>query len=469
MENYKEIKTIGKGNFGTATLCRNLIDNNLYVLKTINTNQFTEDQITSTKLEVELLKNLQHPYIVKYIDSFIKDEVLVIVLEYAEGGDLNKLFKQQRKLGIPFKAELVLLWFTQLCFALKFIHDKKIIHRDIKLSNIFLTSNGDVKLGDFGIAKVLSNTNDFALSIVGTPYYISPEACLKKPYNSKCDIWSLGCVLYELVTLEHAFDAENIGLLCVKISKGQYKKIDTYSHSYSNYFPVGTAEFIDRILCLNPQQRPDVDDLLNDRLLFKYMKINLLNHIQTEKKVNIQSNCQSQNKVELNTISLFEIEEDNFSDLDFNYTRIGLNNSSNSDVTSEVLTKPNSFKTKTNQKVSSDDLEISIDKELKDKIARTKVYLEKLMGKEEFNRRYLIAEKNKMKTINSEKSESGQSDKKSNYVKNINDIIKNNSNTGFSGINANGVNTLNVTSEEETKINRLLTNLIKLEAKLKCN
>jgi NIMA (never in mitosis gene a)-related kinase len=98
---------------------------------------------------------------------------------------------------------------VQICFAVKYLHDKKILHRDLKLSNIFISSNGDIKLGDFGIAKVLSNTDEFTKTIVGTPYYLSPEICQKKPYNYKSDIWSLGCVLYEIMNLKHAFEGDS--------------------------------------------------------------------------------------------------------------------------------------------------------------------------------------------------------------------------------------------------------------------
>ena len=109
--------------------------------------------------------------------------------------------------------------------ALLYIHEKKILHRDIKTQNIFLTSNGTVKLGDFGISKVLENSITSANTVVGTPYYLSPEACENLPYSSKSDIWALGCVLYELCTLKHAFDASNLLSLVYKIVKGDYESI----------------------------------------------------------------------------------------------------------------------------------------------------------------------------------------------------------------------------------------------------
>jgi len=108
-------------------------------------------------------------------------------------------------------------WFVQMCLALEYIHRRKVLHRDIKSSNVFLTSNNTVKLGDFGISKVLDSTNDIALTVQGTPYYMSPEVCQSKGYSYKSDVWSLGCILYELCTLKHAFHSENLLGLVFKI------------------------------------------------------------------------------------------------------------------------------------------------------------------------------------------------------------------------------------------------------------
>jgi NIMA (never in mitosis gene a)-related kinase len=108
---------------------------------------------------------------------------------------------------------MILNWFVQLCFAVKYIHEKYILHRDLKLSNIFLCSTGEIKLGDFGTSKLLSGTDHYADSTVGTPYYLSPEICKKNQYREKSDIWSMGCVLYELMSLKHAFEADSNKLL----------------------------------------------------------------------------------------------------------------------------------------------------------------------------------------------------------------------------------------------------------------
>lgn len=114
---------------------------------------------------------------------------------------------------------------------MKHCHDRKIMHRDLKAQNIFLTKNGIVKLGDFGIAKVLSNTAEKAVTIVGTPYYLSPEIIQNSPYNFKSDIWSLGVLLYEMIALKPPFNGSNIHMLAMQIVKGQFAPLpSTYSY-----------------------------------------------------------------------------------------------------------------------------------------------------------------------------------------------------------------------------------------------
>ena len=121
-------------------------------------------------------------------------------------------------------------WFVQLCMSLEYIHKRKILHRDLKSQNVFMTRNNTLKLGDFGISKVLENTNDQALTVQGTPYYMSPEVCQSKPYNYTSDIWSLGCVLYEMITLKPPFQASSMKGLFKRVCSGKIQRIPkTYS------------------------------------------------------------------------------------------------------------------------------------------------------------------------------------------------------------------------------------------------
>merc|ERR1719486_363462 len=170
--------------------------------------------------EVKVLSSLKHPYIVAYKDSFIEDGFLNIVMEYADGGDLFTRIQKAKKSMTKFPEQQILRWFTQALLALKFIHDKHILHRDLKSQNFFLMSNGKLKIGDFGIAKVLDSTAAFAKTTIGTPYYLSPEICQERPYSWSSDVWAMGCILYEMAALRVPFDAPNIRALVSKITRG---------------------------------------------------------------------------------------------------------------------------------------------------------------------------------------------------------------------------------------------------------
>ncbi|XP_077782637.1 serine/threonine-protein kinase Nek5-like isoform X3 [Podarcis muralis] len=202
MDEYEVIKMIGEGSFGKVFLAKGKDNNQPCVIKEINLTKMPRKEKESSQKEVAVLSKMKHPNIVAFYTAFQEKNKLYIIMEYCDGGDLMKRIILQR--GVLFDEDKILSWFVQISLGLKHIHDRKILHRDVKAQNIFLSNNGVIaKLGDFGIARMLSNTMEFARTCVGTPYYLSPEICENKPYNNKTDIWSLGCVLYELCTLKH--------------------------------------------------------------------------------------------------------------------------------------------------------------------------------------------------------------------------------------------------------------------------
>ena len=216
----------------------------------------SEDKKKEAYLEAKIHEQLYHTNIIKFHEVFISRKPktnLNIVMDYADNGDLQLKIKEQK--GKYFSEKQILDWFTQICLAIKHIHDRKILHRDLKTQNIFITKTGMAKLGDFGIAMCLNLTLDFAKTVVGTPYYLSPEIVKNKPYNYKSDIWSLGVILYEMVTLKMPFDATSLPLLSLKILKGTYNAIPgTFSKDIRNLIAI--------MLQVDANKRPSITELL---------------------------------------------------------------------------------------------------------------------------------------------------------------------------------------------------------------
>ena len=151
------------------------------------------------------MERLNHKHIVRMIESFTTDLKINIILDWCENGDLGMYLKQQ--MGRLLPEAQIWKFFIEMSLGIYYLHSNKVLHRDIKTINMFLTKDNSVKIGDLGVAKQLNQTQHMAMTVVGTPYYLSPELCEEKPYNHKSDIWSLGCVLYELCTLKHPFEA----------------------------------------------------------------------------------------------------------------------------------------------------------------------------------------------------------------------------------------------------------------------
>jgi NIMA (never in mitosis gene a)-related kinase len=260
MDKYRKVKVVGKGSFGHAVLVQSVVDRKLYIMKIIDVSRMERKQKEEALNEVHVLKAMRHPYIVTYRESFMDKRCLCIVMDYADGGDMYGKIAKQKQNGKGFPENMILDWFVQICLAIKHMHDRKILHRDLKTQNVFLTSKGEVKIGDFGISRVLQHTYDCAQTAIGTPYYLSPEICQEKPYNQKSDIWSLGCILYEMVTLRHAFDASSMKGLVVKILRGTYPSIPScYSQNL--------RDLIDEMLEKDPHKRPSVKKILEKEFL----------------------------------------------------------------------------------------------------------------------------------------------------------------------------------------------------------
>ncbi|XP_047247169.1 serine/threonine-protein kinase Nek8 isoform X2 [Girardinichthys multiradiatus] len=234
-------------------LCQRRSDGAFVILKEIPVEQMSRDERLAAQNECQVLKLLHHPNIIEYYENFLEDKALMIAMEYAPGGTLAEYI--QKRCNSLLDEDTILHFFVQILLALYHVHNKLILHRDLKTQNILLDKHQMiVKIGDFGISKILVSKSK-AYTVVGTPCYISPELCEGKPYNQKSDIWALGCVLYELASLKRAFEAANLPALVLKIMSGTFAPIsDRYSPEL--------RQLILNMLNLDPSKRPQLNEIM---------------------------------------------------------------------------------------------------------------------------------------------------------------------------------------------------------------
>ncbi|XP_073888549.1 serine/threonine-protein kinase Nek4 isoform X21 [Macaca fascicularis] len=251
---YCYLRVVGKGSYGEVTLVKHRRDGKQYVIKKLNLRNASSRERRAAEQEAQLLSQLKHPNIVTYKESWEGgDGLLYIVMGFCEGGDLYRKLKEQKGQLLP--ENQVVEWFVQIAMALQYLHEKHILHRDLKTQNVFLTRTNIIKVGDLGIARVLENHCDMASTLIGTPYYMSPELFSNKPYNYKSDVWALGCCVYEMATLKHAFNAKDMNSLVYRIIEG---KLPPMPRDYSPEL----AELIRTMLSKRPEERPSVRSIL---------------------------------------------------------------------------------------------------------------------------------------------------------------------------------------------------------------
>uniref|UniRef100_A0A0G4HG77 non-specific serine/threonine protein kinase n=1 Tax=Chromera velia CCMP2878 TaxID=1169474 RepID=A0A0G4HG77_9ALVE len=256
MQKYEKIKVIGEGAYGKCTLMRKG-EEQLCVMKQIDLSALSKSERYESLTEVQCLLGLQHPMIIQCLDCFVHHNKLMIVMEYADDGDLSMKLNETKKTGVKVEEDQIILWFCQVVEALRHVHSTSTLHRDIKTGNVFLNTNGAVKLGDFGIAKVLDHENMLAKTNIGTPYYMSPELLHGRPYDQKSDIWSLGCVLYEMCTLRPPFSAMTDLGLARKITEGKFEPVPEGRYSAQ------LSELITHMLSMKPEDRPSAAEILS--------------------------------------------------------------------------------------------------------------------------------------------------------------------------------------------------------------
>lgn len=271
LADYEVLCVIGTGKFGTCYKVKNKLSNKIFVWKAIDYSDMDEDRRQQLISEIKILKQLSHPNIVKYFNHIVNKatHTLYIIMENCDGGDLAQMIRKCAQSQCHFEETFIWRVLYQLSKALQGCHSHKststILHRDIKPANVFLDADGNIKLGDFGLARILSGTNNFAQSVVGTPYYMSPEIIKGGKYNRKSDIWSLGCLMYELCALVPPFSGRHMASLSRNITDGRFNRIP-------RYYSADLQKIIAFMLSVEHGYRPTIDIILHHPTVLMHIR-----------------------------------------------------------------------------------------------------------------------------------------------------------------------------------------------------
>ena len=268
---------LGKGAFGSVSIVKRKEDQKTYAMKRVKMINLNQKEKDNSFNEVRILASLRHKNIIGYKEAFFdeKSSTLNIVMEYADDGDLSSKIKDMLKKHLQFEENTIWSILIQILEGLNYLHKSTVIHRDLKSANIFLTKKGIVKIGDLNVSIIAKK--QLAVTQTGTPYYAAPEVWDNETYNNKCDIWSVGCIIYEMASLHVPFRGTSIQQLYKNIIKGKYQEIpNIYSNNLKN--------IIRMILTLNPLKRPSAQDLLDNEIIVNKIKeIGLINGENKEK------------------------------------------------------------------------------------------------------------------------------------------------------------------------------------------
>ena len=265
MDGFEILEKLGDGAYSVVYKVRRKEDSKIYALKKVNLSNLSQKEKENSLNEVRILASVKSTFVIAYKEAFIDetDQSLCIVMEFADKGDLYQKITQFKKIGCLIDEVDIWRIFIQMTKGLKALHDLKILHRDLKSANIFLFSDGSAKIGDLNVSKVAYRGLGYTQT--GTPYYASPEVWRDEPYDIKSDIWSLGCVTFEMLALHPPFRAENMEKLYNKVIQCQYGKIsDRYSEDIK--------EIIKLLLKVKTKERPTCAQILKHPLVKKRLE-----------------------------------------------------------------------------------------------------------------------------------------------------------------------------------------------------
>ena len=370
LSDFEIVKQLGKGSYGTVYVVRSKLDMNKYVMKKMELNHLKENQQRECYREVSILRKVSHPNIIKYYSSFLENESLCIIMEYAELGDLYTLIKHYKKHQKSF--EEIILWRVayEVLNGLEYLHSNNIIHRDIKCLNLFLSKDHHVKIGDLGVSTITS-LGAMQCTRVGTPLYLSPELIKQIPYDYKTDIWSFGCSLYHMANLDPPFLGSNLIVLGNNIVKGRPKELP-------NVYSKELKEFIGKMLTKKADKRPSAKEAKNmipqnmiENILLAYknkedIKARPFSSIGNRKSGDVNVNNKDNNNLNINNNNLKNKKE--LIILENNISNLNNNNNNNNNINEDINKKEKKNNNVISENNISHNKEINIEEKHEDKM-----------------------------------------------------------------------------------------------------
>eukprot|EP00929_Paragymnodinium_shiwhaense_P055172 TRINITY_DN27670_c0_g1_i1.p1 TRINITY_DN27670_c0_g1~~TRINITY_DN27670_c0_g1_i1.p1 ORF type:complete len:829 (+),score=139.19 TRINITY_DN27670_c0_g1_i1:40-2526(+) len=279
LADFLQVRSVGRGTFGEALLVVHKPSGRECVLKRVRVEAASRDgdgvAADTAMHEAEMLQRLRHPHIVEFLGAFadpreLSGDTICLLMAHCEGGDLQQRLQKVRQERRHLRETTVSRWFTQMADAIGYMHSHRVLHRDLKPSNIFLTAGlgssakpgmdeESVAIGDFGVSRPLSHARELVTTMVGTPCYLSPEVCKGKPYSYKSDIWSMGCIVFEMMALKPPFGAApNLEALVSRIVSADYAVPDSVSVEYPE-----ALRLVRAMLRLDADKRPSAQALVS--------------------------------------------------------------------------------------------------------------------------------------------------------------------------------------------------------------
>ncbi|XP_077449371.1 MAP/microtubule affinity-regulating kinase 4 isoform X2 [Stigmatopora argus] len=251
--NYRLLKTIGKGNFAKVKLARHILTGKEVAIKIIDKTQLNPTSLQKLFREVRIMKGLNHPNIVQLFEVIETDKTLYLIMEYASGGEVfDYLVSHGRMKEVEARAK-----FRQIVSAVHYCHTKNIVHRDLKAENLLLDADANIKIADFGFSNEFTLGNKLD-TFCGSPPYAAPELFQGKKYDGpEVDVWSLGVILYTLVSGSLPFDGQNLKELRERVLRGKYR--------VPFYMSTDCEGILRRFLVLNPAKRCTLDQVMKDK------------------------------------------------------------------------------------------------------------------------------------------------------------------------------------------------------------